>query len=273
MKRKLFSLLAAAAVLLTGCGGGDPDAPETTTASTKTKTVYVHSSITRVDANSTSRSEYTYRDNNTLSAVAVYDGDDKELQRYRVNCDENGNPVDWITETEEGTDRVSYTYDDLGNTLGTYIYSDDQLMTSTEYTWSGKLRISTTVKAQGFEQRTEYTYNEKGHLIRQDLYVDGELTAYAICTSDEQGRMILSQGYDLEGNPDSTVTCTYEGNTEIRITADAAGITQRTQTIEYDDHGNMIKNTLTDADGKVALTEEHTWKAVEVPENSPRAYV
>lgn len=272
--KKGFCLLLMLVLLLCGCGEASvPEESTTETTAAKTKTVYVHSSLTRSDGNSINRTEYVYRDNGTLSEVVVWDGDGTEVQRYRVNCDENGNPVDWIT--PDSSSSIRYRFDDQGHTLGTYIYSGTDLVTSTEYTFSGDLRVSATVttSAQNLEQRIEYTYDENNRLIRQDQYVGGELSAYGICTCDEQGRPLTMQSYDLENNPTSTVTYTYDGNTEKRVITLDSGIIIQTQVLTYDEHHNLLTNTFTDGEGTTTSSEEHTWMAVEVPADSPRCSI
>lgn len=275
--KKLLFLLLAATLAFSGCGA-DTEPTETSTTppaptEPKTKTVYVHSAITRTDSNATQRTEYVYRENNTLSNVVIYDEAGTELRSYRVNCDENGNPMDWITTTDGVTSRISYSFDAQGRTLGTYVYNGSEPVTSTEYTWSGDLQISSTVKApsQNLEQRIEYTYDEKNHLIRQDLYIGGELTTYSICTCDDEGRLLTSQSFNLQGSINSTITCTYEGTTETRVTTDGSGMVLQTQIMTYDNHGNLLTNTITDGEGNLRSKEEHDWKSIEVPLDSPRA--
>lgn len=272
--KKRICLLLVLVLLLCGCGE-TPVPEESTTEATvaKTKTVYVHSSLTRSDSSGINRTEYLYRDNGTLSEVVVRDGNGTEVQRYRVNCDENGNPVDWIM--PDGTSAIRYRFDDHGHTLGTYIYSGTDLVTSTEYTFSGDLRVSTTVKApaQGLEQRIEYTYDENNCLIRQDQYVGGQLSAYGICTCDEEGRPLTMQSYDLENTPTSVTTYTYDGNTETRVITHDSGIIIQTQVLTYDEHNNLLTNTFTDGEGTTLSTEEHTWIPVEVPVDSPRSSI
>lgn len=276
MKKLMVLLLAM--LLLTGCGAESEDT-ETTAQPTqpKLKTVWVHSSITRTDSTATAayRTEYVYRDNDTLSEVVIYNDTDDEVQHYRVNCDENGNPTDWIATGADENSSIRYSFDQQGRPLGTYAYTNGVLMTSTEYTWSGDLRVSVTVKvsSQSYEQRTEYTYDDKNRLIRQDQYEDGQLSTYAICTCDEQGRLLKSQSYDLQGNAAATITCSYEGTTETRVTANADGTVLQTQVLTYDEYHNLLKNTLIDGTGTLLFMEEHTWKAVEVPVDSPRASV
>lgn len=263
MKRLLWLLCAV--LLLTGCGGKTLQSPEQTQA--RTKTVYVHKSITRTQGNTTGRTDYIYDDENLLTDVIVSDAQGKELQRYLVHCDEQGNPVEWTSAV--GTN-ILYTYDAQGRTLRTETYSDETLLTSTEYNWSGALRVSVTVKTPTQEQRTEYTYDDKGSMTRQDLYTGGVLTSYGLFTLDEEGKAALCSTFDPEGNPVAEVTYEYDGTTEKRTTTDLQGTVLQIQTMTYDDCGNLLKNELVDAGG-TALVETHEWIAIEVPADTPRA--
>lgn len=273
MKKLMILLLAA--LLLTGCAGGEDAAPTTEPTEPAVKTVYVHGSITRTQGGTTSRTEYIYNEEDLLTDVIVSDGNGQELQRYLVTCDENGNPVRWDTSVGGAASSVTYTYDAQGHTLGTYAYTGEELMTSTEYTWSGDLRVSVTVKvaAQSFEQRTEYTYDDKGHLQRLDLYAGGELSSYSLYTTDGQGRPITGESFDPEGNATATVTYIYDGTTETRTVTDANGFLTQTQVMTYDGQGNLLSNTVSDNTGNVISSEVHTWKAIEVPAELPRAGV
>lgn len=132
--KRLFSALCAV-LLLTGCTAQTPEEPVETLP--QTKTVYIHKSITRSQGNTTGRTDYIYDEDNLLTDVIISDASGEELERYLVSCDENGNPVEWSSAA--GTS-ILYTYDAQGRTLRTETYSDDTLLTSTEYTWSGALR-------------------------------------------------------------------------------------------------------------------------------------
>jgi hypothetical protein len=275
--KKIFALICAAAILLCGCGPSqeatDPTEGEST-APPEQKTVYVHSSITRRDASgSVHHTEYVYNEKNMLTHVVITDQEGTEIQRYQVTCDEYGNPQEWSTDLKGARSSIVYQFDSKGRTVGTYAYSNDTLITSTEYTWSGDLRISSTVKApaQNYDQRIEYSYDEKGHLIRQDQYMDGTLSAYAICTCDDQGRLLLSQGYNMENTPVSTITCIYGENTETRTTTSADGTVIQRQVMTYDNHNNLLTSTLYDGENNILTLETHTWLAIEVPKDSPRA--
>ena len=266
MKRRL-SLLCAV-LLLAGCAGKGQEVPEETEPAVKT--VYVHNSITRTQGNTTGRTDYVYSEENRLTDVIVSDADGKELQRYLVTCDENDNPVEW---NSVAGSTVLYTYDAQGRTLRTETYNGDTLMTSTEYNWSGALRVSVTVKTAAQEQRTEYTYDDKGGMTRQDLYVGGVLSSYGLYTLTEQGKPAQCSTFDPEGNPVAVITYEYEGTTEKRITADLQGTVLQTQILIYDEAGNLLESDLLDHTGVMVSSEIHEWISVEVPADHPRASI
>lgn len=268
--KKLLILLPVL-LLLAGCG---KEAPAPTEPAVKT--VFVHSSITRTNGEAVSRTDYIYNEEDLLTDVIVSDGEGQELQRYLVTCDEFGNPVQWDTSVSGMASSVAYTYDDRGRTLGTYAYTEDTLVTSTENTFSGELPIRVTIKspAQNFEQRTEYTYDEKGSLTRQDQYVGGVLTGYGLYTVSEDGKPLRCDNYSPEGTLISVITYAYDGTMETRTITDATGeLVTQIQTMTYDEHGNLLSSSICDGNDLALSSEEHTWRAIEVPVDVPRAGV
>ena len=266
MKRLLCLLLPV--LLLAGCGKNVPEDPVETQP--QSKTVYVHKSLTRIQGDTTGRTDYIYDEENRLTDVIVSNAQGEELHRYLVTCDENGNPIEWAS---AAGNTVTYTYDTQGRTLRTETYNGETFMTSTEYNWSGNLRISTTVKTALQEQRTEYTYDDKGGLTRQDLYAGGVLSSYGLYTLNEAGKPAQCETFDPEGNPVVEVTYEYNGNTEKRITSDLQGKVLQTQIMTYDDAGNLLQNDLVDSTGSVVSSEVHEWLPIEVPYTSLRASI
>ena len=261
--------IAALALLLAGCSAQQPPV-ETEPTAPPEKTVFVHSSITRTVGETSSRTEYLYDEQELLTDVVIYDGAEQEIQRYLVTCDENGNPVRWDT---AGDAAISYTYDDKGRTLGTYTYNADTLVSSTEYNWSGELRVSVTVKTPAREQRTEYSYDDKGSLTRQDLYLDGQPGGWGLYTAGEDGKTALCESFDPEGNLFNRVSYLYEGSQETRTTTDADGTVTQTQILTYDESGNLLTNQVYDASGSLTSSETHVWKEIRVPAEQPRAVI
>jgi YD repeat-containing protein len=264
MKRLLC--LLAAVLLLTGCTGKSPEQPTETEPATKT--VFVHSSMTYSSGGVTSRTDYLYNEAELLTEVVVSDGQGAELQRYLVTCDENGNPIEW---TSAAGSTVNYTYDAQGRTLRTETYTGETLMTSTEYTWSGSLRISTTVKTTGGDQRVEYTYDRNDALIRQDAYEGGQLSRYVLYTPGDNGKPLTAAMYDPEGNLLSTSAYAYEDGKETVTTVNGQGEDGMINTKTYDPHGNLLSDEYRDSAGNLLSSEVHEWMPIEVPADCPRA--
>lgn len=269
MKKWILALLAV--MLLAGCGqqAAEPTEPSV-------KTVWLHSSITRTYADIENHTQYIYNEEDLLTDIIISDGTGAELQRYLVTCDEVGNPVRWDTSVSGLASSLTYTYDDRGRTLGTYAYTEDELVTSTENTFSGDLQICVTIKspAQNFEQRTEHTYDDKGNLTRQDQYVNGVIASYGLFKVDKDGKPIRCENYDRDGILLSVVTYTYEGTTETRTYTDSTEtLVTQTQVMNYDEWGNLLTSTILDSSGNPLSVETHTWKAIEVPSDQPRASV
>lgn len=265
MKRLLCLLVSA--LLLTGCTGENPAEPEETEPAVKT--VYVHSSVSYHSGGVNSRTDYIYNEEELLTDVIISNGEGAELQHYLVTCDENGNPSEWFS----AGSTVNHTYDAQGRPLRTETYTGETLMTATEYTWSGNLRISTTVKTASQEQRVEYTYDQKDALIRQDAYEGGQLSRYVLYTTGENGKPQQSALYDVGGELLSTSTYEYEECKETVTTVDAEGAVGMVNIKTYDTHGNLLTDETLDGAGKVLSSEVHEWKAVEVPAEVPRASV
>ena len=77
--------------------------------------------------------------------------------------------------------------------------------------------------------------------------------------------------------PDGTLlyanTYTWEGTTQTITSALPDGTINQTAVLTYDEHGNLLTQELYDSDNTLVSKEIHTWKAVEVPIDCPRASV
>lgn len=267
MKKISAFLLALCTVLcLTACNNPDqPDNTDETTVPT-TKTVYLHSSVTQEYGSSVTRTEYQFDEKDILTDIVIYSGDE-ETDRYRVQCDENGNATRWSN--EETT--MECRYDDRGRTLGTTVSMNGAVVSSTTYIWEGDLRTGVTSSGEGFESRHTFTYDEAGHLIRQDIYTNGELTGYSICTNDENGRIVQAINYLSDGSEGSAIRYTYSDSTETRTTTLPDGTVTQKIVLAYDETGNLSTSTTYDGEGSIVSKETHVWRAVEVPIDCPRA--
>lgn len=260
--------------MLQGCGAAPDPAPTQTTAPTviqteatepsKTRTVYLRTCTVHQTGDTAIRTDYHYDADDRLESVEI--SGDGDVQRvYQVTCDENGNPILW----EGPEDQSRYTYDDAGNVRSYCVYSGETLISAMEYTWENGLRtaIERRMPGQGV-QRTAMTYNSAGILIRQDDLLDGVLQDYSVFTLGDDGRPTVRSIYQADGTLSGTVQYTYDGSTVIATAGDGS-VTEQC----YDDHGNLLETTLYSADGTVTSRQTHSWKAIEVPLDCPRASI
>lgn len=264
--KKLRILLAILLVAcLCACGDKTPDDSTEDTAPTS-KTIYLHSSVTQEYSTSSSRTEYVYDDQDTITHIVIYSGEE-EVDRYSVECDENGNAIRWTN----GETTMECSYDDRGRTLGTTVFMNGSQVSATAYIWEGDLRTGITSTGEGFESRHTFTYDEAGHLIRQDIYTNGDLAGYSICFNDDQGRINKAASYLPDGSTGSTITYTYGDDTETRTTTQPDGTVTQTTVLTYDDNGNLATSVTCDGEGNMISKEIHEWRAVTVPIDCPRA--
>lgn len=252
----------------------EPTTPSSSAVAEKptVKTIYVHTSVTQNSPSMDARTEFLYDENDHLKEVIQYSGTSQTL-RYQVQCDDNGNFTVWTSNTDNLELIIRYAYDEQGRSLGTAHYQNGELMTATTYTWDGDLRTGVHVKmpGQNREQSTVYTYNSQGLLVRQDVYADGNLVRYGIHTADEWQRTTSISFYLPNGTPESTSTVVYEGFTQTHTLAQPDGTVTQKAVITYDDQGNLLSTVIYDGSDTLISSETHTWKAIQVPIDCPRA--
>ena len=280
MKRSLLLLTCFCLLALTACAKTPPATEPTTTAAAvadptaparpQTKTVYVHTSMTQEYGSTVNRTEYLFDRQDHVTEVVVYTND-TETKRYSVQCDENGNYTKWISADSV----MTYSYDDQGHILGTSLYVNDALISSKAYTWDNGLRTSVTTKmeAQGMTQRVLMTYDGSGRLLRQDTYTADTLSGYSIYATGADGNVTAVTHYQPDGTLLSTSTYTRTDNVETVTSALPDGTVNQTAILTYDVHGNLLAQEIFDNSNALISKETHTWKAVEVPLDCPRASV
>ena len=274
MKKRTAAAALLLALSLTACGKKDPapaptQGPDTPTEPT-VKTVYVHASITQEFGSTVSRTEYIFNESDRVTEVIVYTND-VETKRHSVQSDENGNFIQW---TSDGS-TMKYFYDDQGHSLEIAMYIDQQLVSTTAYTWEGDLRtsVTTTMAGQDMTQKVLMTYGADGQLLRQDSYSADTLVSYSIYAYDDAGQVSTMTTYNPDGSVYSIGTHTWDGNSQTIVTADRDGSVMQTAVLTYDDAKNLLTHTVYNAYGDQVSRETHTWKALEVPFDCPRASV
>ena len=97
------------------------------------------------------------------------------------------------------------------------------------------------------DEKSIFTYDDKGYLIREDKYKKDSLTSKTLYKNDAKGNPIEQLTYDAQGKLLKKVTSTYdaEGNeTENAVYRGADTLIQKkTYTYEYDKKKNWIKRT------------------------------
>lgn len=277
MKKKTILAAVALALVLTGCTNkpAEPTSAPTQAPTTPTepavpqkKTVYVHASITQEYGSTISKTEYIFDEKDWVKEVIVYTND-TETKRHSVDCDENGNFIRW---TSDGS-VTEYAYDAAGHSLGMSMYIGNQLISTTTYAWENDLRTSVTTTLSGQTQQVLMTYDSAGKLLRQDVYSVDALMNYSIYSYHPDGLTASMTTYQPDGSLYSIGTYNWNGNSLTISTADTAGTVMQTAALTYDDAGNLLTHTVFNALGDQVSKETHTWKAIEVDPDCPRASV
>lgn len=106
-------------------------------------------------------------------------------------CDADGNPV---YDTEQETDEVEYTYDDLGR-----IATEESNGNTTVYTYDGEGKNPVSATITGRNRTVQITYDENGLWVKKvTVYGDGEPVT-TLRTYDEYGNLIEEQMTNPEG--------------------------------------------------------------------------
>ena len=268
MRKFLAILLSFAVLLVLPACDAEPQPTEQTEP--LYKTVFVHTSITQEVGSSVSRTEYIFDENDQVKEVVVYTND-TETKRHSVECDENGNYIRW---TSDGS-VMEYAYDEEGRSLGMSVYIGGNLVSSSEYVWENGLRTSVTTKmaAQNMTQKVLTTYNAAGLLLRQDSYTADTLSSYSIYTNDTDGRVQSMSTYLPDGTLFSVSTHSWNSDTQTVTTTDANGAVTQIAVMTYDVAGNLLTHEIYNAGKELISKETHTWKAIQVDPECPRASV
>ena len=266
--KKITALLGALALLcgLTACNNSSADPTEPTQAASKT--VYVHSSITQEFGSTVSKTEFVFDETDRVKEVIVYTND-AQTKRHSVECDENGNYIRWTSDSSV----TEYTYDEAGHITLMTMSVDGNTVSSTAYGWENGLRTSVITKMGDMTQTALMTYTAAGVLLRQDSYSGDNLTSYCIYALDDSGSVKTMSTFNPDGSLQSIGEHRWEGNTQTITTTAADGSVIQIALLTYDEAGNLLTHEIYDGQQKLISKETHTWKAVEVAPDCPRASV
>ncbi len=176
-------------------------------------------SYTTLNGNFSSKVEYEYSEDFTVlttkTTSAIYEPESSKVIR---TFDEKGQVIK--AETYDGDRQISsteYTYDDNGERIfvkSTQPGSDIIITIQRSFDKKGNL-VAYTQDTGYYIGRYEYTYNQKNQRIREEYYRDDQLLSYT--------------------------EFTWEGNTAAGTGYKADGTSTGTQLLEYDDHGNLLR--------------------------------
>lgn len=217
-----------------------------------------------------SRMEMAYDDQwRLVSEITYNDNDDTEVNARYLEYNEDGTEVSVVqrSDGQENRGQFQRTYDEKGNLLKEIGLEDGEEVLSNEYTYDTNGNVLSSIvhpqapvvirnsfeyddrgnrisheqitsydrQETAFTTKTEYLYDEKDHLIREDIYADGVLGNYAEYEFDEE----TNTEYGKRCTPDGTVT----------------GKTRRV----YDEAGNLLLMEQMEPDGTVISRTIQTW--------------
>ena len=236
---------------------------------------YMPVSFTYEFVDATGMLEIIYNEKYLPARDARYDDGSERGRIIDFIYDENGTIVKQIRVDGDVVSVMEYTYDEQGHNLGMTMFIDGELVSSTEYVWNNGLRTAVTTKmaAQNMTQKVLMTYDSNGLLLRQDSYSADSLSSYSLYAYDENGRVKSMTTYLPDGTLYTVSTHSWEGNTQTIVTADAQGAAMQTAVLTYDDARNLLTHSVYNALGDLVSKETHTWKAILVDSECPRASV
>lgn len=223
------------------------------------------------DGNVTSSEESKYDDEHLLewteydgdgnvmnSSSSEYDGKGNEIKEiyvftfeageepfksiYEYEYDDNDNMVRWISYEEDGITvygTYEYTYDGAGNATSETDYNADGSISMTrksEYNSDNKITKESTYDADGTEIMMEaYEYDAEGNRTKWE-----------------------SNYYNL--NSSSLWEYEYDGeNRQTKQTGYKDGVMDSVKDLEYDDYGNMVRETNYDGNGALVSIIENEY--------------
>lgn len=196
-------------------------------------------------------------DANLAELTAVYDKDgylteyqgtyDGEAASVRFGYDENGNFASRILEDADGeiSQKVEYVYDENGILRERSLYMIGHTVTS-KYNDDGKI-CEQSMQLNG-ESRYRYflDYNEHGHLCNQIMYngdnVEPSNTLEVEYTYDSEGR-ITHIYLEEDGRSASGIFQGSDTYRTLSLEGKASNYGDMTIVLEYDDAGNLVKQT------------------------------
>lgn len=175
----------------------------------------------------------------------------------KMDCNENGDPLEIRDLDEDGSlrSRYTYTYDADGNETAYCYYNREGIMTGrtqTTYDEKGKKLTERNFDEDGEESSLyeyENQYDADGHLIKATVYYSSawssephRLNSWTEYFYDADGHLARETKYDADGVVEEAVKYNADGNATERAYYNSGRESWR-YVSEYDSHGNLIKET------------------------------
>ncbi|MCX6353176.1 MAG: hypothetical protein NTX03_15155 [Bacteroidetes bacterium] len=130
---------------------------------------------------------------------------DKKFLHQLIELDEKSNPLREVLYAANGKpiEEVLMKYDDNGNTIErTTIHHEEGTAERVVYTYNTANKISEENLFYGddFIEKTEFTYNDNGHLISSIKTDEGGILEKEIAERDAEGNPLHIQNFDGEDN-------------------------------------------------------------------------
>lgn len=183
-----------------------------------------------------------------LAKETMYNSDGMELLRREYTYNDQDQ---LITETyyKEGntvSGRVEHTYHENGTEkLHLYYHGDGTLYNLTEYDENGNKIVDESYYT--FSYKSEYFYDDHNLCIKEIFYENNVPLAWFEYEYDTNGYLIKKTCFSYaDGKIESWNEYTYDenGNEILRIDHSLDANTEDIWTKEYNEHGDLIKNTM-----------------------------
>jgi len=190
-----------------------------------------------------------------------------------------------------GTDHYSYTYNDAGLMLSSEHHQNGLLLSKESYEYDefgNTVKIITESNDTVETREFKYTMDEEGHILREEIYQNGELCFVDEFTYDKKGNELTHELTSFPKNEESIwrkytkeynrkgeliretldwnfngeyIVWEYEDELCIRQTAYNKGNDQIEEYFvnTYDEKGNLIRESQYDAADNLKYYTEYTW--------------
>ena len=266
--KRIFALILELMLLLSACGKDEPvgttnGTQETTAPSvsesvsngegegvldpdTEIRYLIVKKIVTNDQGEELWGTEYTYDNTGFCTHEREYSNIGSGAYS-RVNSPDARNRIgsSLFSELDGSQYTVTYTYDDFSRCIREDVRYEDGTEERTEYTYNDKGQYLTLKQYIGGELIMDYgfayTYDGNGNQVSMDEYLSGDLLHHVTFRYDESGREISSTTALVNGEIQSRTESQWDGLTETRFFYSGEETEPfMVSVFTYDDNGNVV---------------------------------